>query len=68
MLPSLFPTPHLYQASTGTQALLAWYDTNHRVLPWRRTPGSKRTEEEREKMGKGFRLDASREEFAYGES
>eukprot|EP00983_Pelagomonas_calceolata_P048819 1141221-Pelagomonas_calceolata.AAC.5 len=40
--------PALLSGSSHTHeklrsSLLTWYDANHRVLPWRRTPHSRRT-------------------------
>lgn len=41
--------------------LLAWYDRNHRVLPWRRNRDSKKTEEE----NGGAPMDLCDQKFAY---
>ena len=39
----LHQPPHEKPAGTVAEALLAWYDRHHRELPWRVSPGERRT-------------------------
>lgn len=62
LLPSLHP-------SQIRASLLAWYDANHRVLPWRRNPHSKlpkKEGKEGDKEEQGAPLDLPLEKFIYG--
>ena len=66
--PLTLPLPLLIQIRAS---LLEWYDSNHRVLPWRRNPHSKLPPVSEKKSGqeaeeRGAPLDLPLERFIYG--
>lgn len=60
------PLPAL-QVSAARASLLSWYDRSHRVLPWRRTPHSLRSKEERAALGVEAEEGLDEDTFAYRE-